>query len=290
MSADPRIAQRAIALPSLAILAAQVSVNLGASIGKSLFAEVGPEGVVALRAIIATSILFAAVRPWTARPTKAQAGWLVLYGLALGGMNLSIYEAFARIPIGLAVAIEIAGPFAVVLLTSRTRQDFLWLALAAAGLLLLTPWPDAEAPLDPLGVAAALVAAACWALYIVFGRQASRIGAKTAVSLGMIVACLVTAPVGVHVAGARLLQPHVLMLGLVVALLSSAIPYVLEMIALERIDSRAFGVVISCAPAVAALMGFLVLGERLTGLQALAIALMVTASAGCSLTRRVRAA
>src|SRR5439155_9798083 len=189
---------------------------------------------------------------------------IVLYGLALGGMNLLIYWAFARIPIGVAVAIEIGGPLAVVLLTSRSARDFVWLALAVACVLLLMPWPGRDVPLDLAGIGFAMGAAVCWALYILFGKRASEVESSTAVALGMTAASLVTIPVGVAAAGSRLLNPAIWGLGLVVAVLSSAIPYMLEMSALEKLSSRLFGVISSSAPAVAALAGFLMLGERLT--------------------------
>lgn len=284
------MSDRTVALASLSILAAQISINIGAAIGKGLFPQVGPEGVAAFRTVISALILIAVAGPWRTRVTRGQARWLVLYGLTLGGMNLLIYWAFERIPIGIAVAIEICGPLAVVLTTSRSVRDFLWLGLAVVGLLLLIPWPGGEASLDPLGIAFAVAAAACWALYILFGKRASRVESRTAVALGMTTACLLTVPFGVAAGGATLLSPPVLAVGAVVAVLSSALPYLLEMKALETLSSRVFGVVTSSAPAIAALAGFLILHERLTGLQWLAIALMVAASAGCSLTARPPAA
>jgi len=273
-----------IPLAGLAIVAAQFSINIGAALGKGLFPQVGPEGVALLRTSIAAAILLAWVRPWRIPVARAQGFWLLCYGLTLGSMNLLIYWAIQRIPIGIAVAIEIGGPLAVVLLTSRSRRDFLWFALALAGLLLLVPWPGGTGSLDPLGIAFALGAAACWALYIVFGKRASDVGSKAAVAIGMTVACLITVPFGAARAGAALLDGHVLMVGLAVALLSSAAPYLLEMMALERLTSRLFGVITSSAPAIAAICGFLVLGERLTGLQWLAVCAMIAASLGCSLT------
>ena len=275
---------RRIALAGLAILAAEFSINVGAAFAKGLFPLVGPEGVAALRTTIAAALLLAIVRPWRKRLAPGQAGWLLLYGLALGGMNLLIYWSFERIPIGIAVAIEISGPLAVVLLTSRTVRDFGWLALAVCGLVLLVPWPGSAARLDPVGIAFALGAAALWALYILCGKRASEAGGGMAVAIGMCWACAVTLPFGLAESGRGLLQPEVLGLGAVVALLSSAIPYALEMKALETLSSRVFGLITSSAPAVAALAGFLILGERLTPVQWLAVTLMMAASAGCSLT------
>jgi len=275
-----------IATAGLTIVAAQFSINVGAALGKSLFPVVGPEGVAALRTAIAALILLLMARPWRQALSWPRAAWIGLYGLAIGGMNLQIYWAFERIPIGLAIAIEIAGPLAVVLLTSRSTRDFLWAALAIGSLMLLVPWPGADAPLDPVGIAFAAGAALCWALYIVFGKRASQAGAATAVALGMTVASLITLPVGVAAAGSKIVLPPVLALGLVVALLSSAIPYMLEMKAMEKLSGRLFGVITSSAPALAALAAFLVLGERLLPMQWLAVVLMISASAGCSLTSR----
>jgi inner membrane transporter RhtA len=275
--------RRTMALASLAIVVAQLSINIGAALGKGLFATIGPEGVAALRTLLSALLLLALSRPWKAVPTRAQTAWLILYGLALGGMNLLIYWSIERIPIGIAVAIEICGPLAVVLLTSRAMIDFLWLGLAVAGLALLVPWPGAEARLDPLGIAFALGAAACWGLYILFGKRASETEGMAAVAIGMSVACIVTVPFGVAAAGTNLVLGPVLAVGLAVALLSNAFPYLLEMHALERVSSRVFGVVTSTAPAMAALVGFFILGETLSAVQWLAIALMMTAGAGCSL-------
>jgi len=274
------------ALAALCMAGAQVSVNVGAALGKTLFVSVGPEGVAALRTSIAAILLLAIARPWRAMPSRTQMGWLTVYGLTLGSMNLLIYAAFARIPIGVAVAIEICGPLGLVLATSRSLRDFLWLGLAIGGLLLLAPWPGAGVRLDPAGIGFPLAAALAWALYILFGKRAAQVKGTTAVALGMTIACCVTLPFGLSAAGGRLLDPSVLGLGIGVALLSSALPYVLEMKALGYLSARVFGVLTSAAPAVAALVGFLILGERLALAQWLAIALMIAASAGGSLTGR----
>ena len=275
---------RSALAPLVFILLAQLSVNAGAAVGKGLFAQAGPEGVAMLRTSIAALIMFAIARPWRARLDTAQLGWLALYGLALGTMNLSIYLALERIPIGIAVAIELTGPLAVVLATSRTRRDFLWLALAVGGVALLLPWPGHNAPLDPLGIAFALGAAACWAGYILFGKQASRVEGFTAVSMGMLFACAVTIPVGLANATAALWQPNMLALGAVIAVLSSAIPYALEMKALGKVSARVFGVASSTAPAIAALAGLVWLGETIGPWQASGIGLVMAASIGASLT------
>ena len=274
--------------PGLAILASMVSVNAGAAWAKGLFPLVGSEGVTAVRVGLAALLMLAIVRPWRTIPSRRDARNLLVYGLMLGCMNLLIYGAFARIPIGVAVAIEVVGPLAVVVLSSRRARDFAWVLLAAGGLWLLAPFHDgvgiSPAPLDPLGVLYALGAAFCWAMYIVFGKRVSNLNGGQAVAWGMLAAALFTVPFGVAHAGAGLLAPAVLMGGLAVAVLSSALPYSLEMAALRRLPQRVFGILVSAGPAFAALAGYLVLGERLTGMQWLAIVLVVVACGGAAAT------
>jgi inner membrane transporter RhtA len=270
--------------PGLAILASMVSVNAGAAWAKGLFPVVGSVGVTALRVGLAALIMLLAVRPWRALPARADARNLLVYGAMLGLMNLLIYAAFARIPIGIAVAIEVTGPLAVVILSSRRLRDFAWVACAALGLGLLLPITQASSALDPLGVACALGAAVCWAMYIVFGKRVSSLRGGEAVAWGMLAASLFAVPLGVAQAGALLFTPAMLGGGLLVALLSSAVPYTLEMMALARLPRRVFGILVSAGPAIAALAGFLMLGERLTGLQWAAIFLVIFASAGAAAT------
>lgn len=282
------MADRRVALAGVTIILAQISINLGAATAKGLFPRVGPEGVAALRSTIAALLLLAVVRPWRVAIPARQRGLLILYGLSLGGMNLLIYAAFARIPIGIAIAVEICGPLSIVLLTSRSLRDLLWFGLAAGSLILLAPGRAGAGALDPVGVAYALAAAACWAFYILVGKRVSTVRGPVAVAIGMSVACLVTVPAGLVTAGAALFDPAVIAVALLVALLSSALPYLLEMSAMARVSSRLFGVIISCAPAIGALAGFAILGERLLPLQWCGIVGMIAASAGCSLTSRPR--
>lgn len=269
------------------VLAAAVSVNLGAALGKTLFGQVGAEGMAALRTSFAVLGLWLLVRPWRGGPVpRDRLGWLAAYGLTMGLMNLTVYWAIARIPLGLAVAIEIAGPLLLVLSLSRRKTDFLWLALAVGGLSLLVPWPGAQERLDPLGLAFAVAAGTCWAGYIVLGKRVSGVGGARSVAIGVVFACLVTLPFGIGHAGTGLMAPQVLAWGAGVAALSSMVPYVLEMKALAHLSAKTFGLVTSSAPAVAALAGFVVLGERLTAAQWLAIVLMIAASAGAALSSR----
>jgi inner membrane transporter RhtA len=266
------------------LFGAMLSTYVGAAIAKQLFPAVGSQGVTALRVGLAACLLLAWFRPWRTPLPRSAIPNLLIYGLMLGCMNLLIYGAFARIPIGIAVAIEVTGPLLVVLAGSRRIADFGWLACAVLGLWLLLPLHGpAAAPgaaLDPVGLLLAAGAAFCWAMYIVFGKRVSTLQGGQAVGWGMLAAALFTVPVGVLHAGAALLAPGVLAAGLGVALLSSALPYSLEMLALRRLPRRVFGILVSASPAVSALAGWLVLGERLTLLQWLAIGLVMLASAG----------
>ena len=272
---------RSGALPVLAIAGSLLSQNLGAAFAKLLFPLVGIEGVTALRIGLSALLLLAFWRPWRTPVRRRDMGNLVAYGVMLGGMNLCIYHAFGRIPIGIATAIEVVGPLAVVLAGSRRWTDVAWVALAAIGLWLLLPVAaPAASALDPVGVLFAFGAAASWALYIVFGKRVASLATGQAVSLGMVVASLFAVPIGLAHAGAAMFAPKVLLAGLGVALLSSAISYSLEMAALARLPRRVFGILVSASPAVGALCGFVVLGERLAGTQWLAVACIVVASGG----------
>jgi inner membrane transporter RhtA len=266
----------------LALLGSLVSLAVGTSFAKSLFPALGAEGTTAYRIVFAMLMLMAVFRPWRRRWVWADALPLGLYGVTLGVMNLLFYSAIKTIPFGVAIAIEFMGPLAVAVWTSKKASDWLWVTLAIAGLALLLPLPgaDAAAALDPLGVVLAFTAGICWALYIVFGqRVALRYGAM-ATPMGMLAAALVVAPVGVFHAGAALLDPRWMVAGLAVALLSSAIPYALEMFALNHLPKNTFSILLSLEPAVGALAGWLVLAEHLTLLQGLAIVLVMTASMG----------
>ncbi|HEX9173607.1 MAG TPA: EamA family transporter [Telluria sp.] len=270
--------------PGLAILASMLSVNFGAAYAKHLFPLVGSAGVTALRVGIGCCLLLAFWRPWRVPQARGDAINLAIYGVMLGAMNLLIYAAFARIPIGVAIAIEVTGPLTVVVFSSRRARDFAWIACAVVGLWLLLPLGSGAAALDPVGVACALGAGACWGLYIVFGKRVSTLKGGHAVAWGMLVAALVTVPFGLVQGGSALFQPAVLAGGLAVALLSSVVPYSLEMMALARLPRRVFGILVSAGPAIGALAGFVMLGERLDPLQWAAVALIIFACAGSAAT------
>ncbi|WP_145076128.1 EamA family transporter [Sphingobium wenxiniae] len=265
-----------------AVVASLAAQNVGAAFAKHLFPVVGAYGVTGLRIALAALLLLTLRRPWRRMPARAIVPALVAYGAMLGLMNLLIYQAFARLPIGVATGIEVLGPLAVVLWGSRARRDLAWFAAAVTGLVLLLPL-RAGAALDPLGLAFAGGAAACWALYIVYGKRVSDTLGGDAVAWGMVIAAAINVPIGAVAAGPALLTPWVLGIGFVVAVLSSALPYSLEMEAMRRLPAHVFGILLSAAPAVAALAGFVVLGEMLTPIQWFAILLIMVASAGSAM-------
>ena len=283
MSASPF--QRFV--PFLAVLGSVTALGVGTSWAKhALFPVVGAQGTTAVRVGLSALLMLMLWRPWRWRLSRADAQAVVLYGAALGAMNLMFYLSLQTLPFGLAVAIEFAGPLAVAIWSSRRAVDFVWVALAIAGLALLLPLGLSGSTLDPLGVLYAVGAAVFWALYIVFGKRAGHLHAGQSVSLGLLVAALVVVPVGVAHAGAALLSPSVLLVGVAVAAISSALPISLEMMALKRLPKEAFGIMISMEPAVAALLALALLGERLDTVQWLAIGCIVAASMGSAATAR----
>jgi inner membrane transporter RhtA len=272
-------------LPSLVL--AMLSIQGGAAFAKSLFPALGPAGTTALRVGLAAALLFAVFRPSLRSLTRADWAAIVPYGVALGLMNLTFYASLKYLPLGLAVTFEFVGPLVLSLVLSRRALDFVWVALAALGIVLIAPH-GGEGSLSLPGVALALGAGALWAGYIVVGGAvARRVPGTTGVVAGMIVAAAVALPFGAVQGGQGLLaHPQLLLAGLAVAVLSSALPYTLEMRALRTIPTRVFGVLMSLEPALAALSGLLFLGERLTSLQVAALLCVVVASAGISLTGR----
>ena len=283
MSASPF--QRFI--PFLAVLGSVTALGVGTSWAKqALFPVVGAQGTTAVRVGLSALLMLMLWRPWRWRLSRADAQAVALYGAALGAMNLMFYLSLQTLPFGLAVAIEFAGPLTVAIWSSRRAVDFVWVALAIAGLALLLPLGLSGSTLDPLGVLYAVGAAVFWALYIVFGKRAGHLHAGQSVSLGLMVAALVVVPVGVAHAGAALLSPSVLLVGVAVAAISSALPISLEMMALKRLPKEAFGIMISMEPAVAALLALALLGERLDTVQWLAIGCIVAASMGSAATAR----
>ena len=275
-----------VLLPVSLLLIAMFSIQLGASLAKSLFPVVGAMGATSLRLGFGTVLLWLVLRPW--RMPWRSLPWKMLlgYGISLGVMNSLFYLALQTVPLGIAIALEFTGPLGLALLASRRLRDVGWVVLAVAGLLLLVPWSSTHAALDPLGVAYALGAGLCWALYIVFGQKAGAEHGPQAVALGAAIAALVAVPWGVIESGMALLAPALLPMGLGVAVLSMALPYSLEMVALTRLPVRTFGMLMSLEPAIGAMCGFVFLHEHLGMLQWLAIIAVVVASAGATLGSR----
>jgi inner membrane transporter RhtA len=269
------------------VLLAVVSVQGGATFAKELFPALGSAGTAGLRIGLSALMLLAVFRPPLARLSRAQWIAVIPYGVVLGAMNLSFYKALERIPLGLAVTLEFVGPLSLAVFGSRRAADFLWAALAAAGIALIAPWRGGVGALDPLGVLLALFAGGCWAAYIVLGGRVSRVfpGGQS-VATGMLFAALAVLPVSFAEGLATRLTPLLFAAGLAVALLSSAVPYTLEMMALRVLPSRTFGILMSLEPAVAALFGVVFLREQLTVTQWLALVLVSAASAGATLTAR----
>lgn len=267
--------------PTVLVLIAVTSVQFGGALAKTLFDEVGPGGTVFLRVLFATLVLAAIWRPALAGRSRADWRLLVLFGFALVAMNLAFYEALDRIPLGIAVTIEFVGPLGVAVAGSRRALDLLWVVLAAAGILLLSDFGNAD--LDSLGVVLALLAGGFWAAYILLSARVGRaFEGGEGLTLAMGAGALMLAPVGVADGGGELFVPGVIALGLGVAILSSAIPYTLEMEALRRMPAGVFGVLMSLEPAMAALAGFIVLDEGLAARELVAIGLVVAASAGAA--------
>jgi inner membrane transporter RhtA len=269
-------------VPSPALVVGAIaSVQIGAALATTMFAQAGPGGAVLLRLLTASVILLLVWRPRLRALTRRQLGLASLLGLALAAMNLCFYHALARIPLGIAVTLEFAGPLAVGVAGSRRRLDLVWVALALAGILALTRG-DAHG-LNGLGVALALAGGVAWGAYILIQARIGRTFRDgSGLAVAMCVATALALPIGVAEGGTGVLTPHDILIGVAVGLLSSALPYSLELEALRRIAAGAFGVLMSLEPAVAALIGFLVLGQTLGAHELAGIALVVAASLGAS--------
>lgn len=275
---------RGLLFPIGLLLIAMSSIQSGASLAKSLFPVIGAPGTTAVRLIFAALILVAVLRPWQTRLTLRNLRHVLVYGVALGLMNFLFYMSLRTVPLGIAVALEFTGPLAVAVLSSRRKVDFCWVALAVAGLVLLVPGVRSAGGIDVTGALYALGAGVCWALYILFGQKAGEAHGIQTAALGVAIAAICIAPVGLYTAGTELLNPSILPAALGVAILSTALPYSLEMVALTRMPARTFGILMSLEPAIGALSGLLFLGEKLALNQWMAIAAIITASVGATLT------
>ena len=267
------------------VVTAAMSVQFGAALGATLFDTLGPGGASLLRQVFAAVILLAIWRPRVRSYDASALRLAAAFGISLGLMNLLFYEALDRIPLGVCVTIEFAGPVAVAVATSRRALDLVWVALAVAGIVLLAD-PFGAGGVDPTGLVLILAAAACWAAYIVLAQRATRVfHGSTGLALAAGVAWLMPLIPGLtETSAGELLAPVALATGVVVALASSVIPYSLESESLRRLPAGVFGVLMSLEPAVAALAGFVVLGQRLGARDLAAIALVIAASVGVTRT------
>lgn len=279
-SASTAPATRPGANPVVLVLLAVASVQLGGALAATLLPMVGVVGSVALRLGLAALLLCVVVRPRLRGRSRADWAVVLLFSLALTAMNLTFYGSLTRLPIGVAVTVEFLGPLALAAALSRRARDLAAVGAALVGVVLIsgaltTPWAD----LDLVGIGLAAAAGACWAAYIVLSRRTgARFEGLDGIALCMVIGAVLTLPVGIATAGAALWEPEALVRGLGIALLSSAIPYSLELVALRRLSAGTFGVLLSLEPAAAALAGLLVLGQVLGGVQVAGMALVVVAS------------
>ncbi|MFF9096240.1 DMT family transporter [Streptomyces sp. NPDC014802] len=266
------------------VLAGGISVQFGGALAVTLMPRAGALGVVSLRLLVAAVVLLLVCRPRLRGHSRADWGTVIAFGVAMAGMNGLFYEAVARIPLGPAVTLEVLGPLALSVLTSRRALNFVWAGLALAGVFLLSGGGFGD--LDPVGVAFALGAGAMWATYITFSaRTGRRFPQADGLALAMAVGAVLFLPLGIAEAGSRLVDPVTVGLGAAVALLSSVLPYTLELLALRRLPAPTFAIMMSLEPAIAATAGFLILGQALSPVEAIAIALVIAASMGAVRTQ-----
>lgn len=272
--------------PQVLLLAGMCSVQFGSAFADQTFPQVGPGGVAFLRVLFTAIVLGAVVRPSLRGRTRREVALVLAYGITLAVMNWSFYEALHHLPLGVAVTVEFTGPLAVAVAGSRRALDALWVVLAAGGVVLLAT-RGSHAGVHVTGVLLALIPAACWATYILLAKQVgASFGALEALAIGMIVGSFVVLPAGIVQGGAALLRPSVLGTCLAIAVLSSLVPYSLELVALRRMTTAAFGLLMSLEPAVAALAGLIILGQHFTLILVAALALVVVASIGTTVTGR----
>ncbi|MFE9922413.1 DMT family transporter [Streptomyces sp. NPDC005774] len=266
------------------VLAGGISVQFGGALAVTLMPRAGALGVVTLRLLVAAIVLLLVCRPRLRGHSRADWTTVIVFGLAMAGMNGLFYQSVARIPLGTAVTLEVLGPLALSVLASRRAVNFLWAGLALAGVVLLGG--GSFGSLDPLGVVFALGAGVMWAAYIVFSaRTGRRFPQADGLALAMGVAALVFLPLGIAESGTKLIEPTTLALGAAVAVLSSVLPYTLELLALRRLPASTFAILMSLEPAIAAAAGFLILSQALALTEAAAIALVIAASMGAVRTQ-----
>lgn len=266
------------------LMVSMFSVQAGGSLAKLLFPLVGPEGATSLRMTIGAVALAFVLKPWRLKISAGNFLPLLIYGIVLGGMNFLFYQSIQRLPLGVAVAFEFTGPLAVALFASRRFIDLLWVGFALVGLVMLFPIGTNAAAIDLIGSLYALGAGFCWAIYIIAGKKTGMSNGAGSVAIGCAIAALIYAPIGFVQAGATIFSWQVLPLALGVGVLSTALPYALEMKALTKLPARTFGTLMSLEPAIGAMSGWLILNEALTTTQWIAISSIVCASLGATLT------
>lgn len=273
-------------LPVALLFLSMASIHSGAAIAKGLYGQIGPSGIVSLRLGLGALILLLVSRPKWRGHSAQDYRLLAMLGIATGTMNTLLYHAIAYIPIGVAVTLEFVGPLGVALVHSRRGLDWAWVGMAAAGVLLLAPVGGLA--LHPIGVTLALMAGGCWAAYIMLAARISkRFPGVDGLAMSMVAGAIVILPFGIVGEGTNLSRPAILLSGFVVAVLSSALPYSLEMTALRYLPVKVFGVLMSLEPVVASVVGLIVLNEQLTWRMIAAIGLVCIASAGSTLQSRI---
>lgn len=271
--------------PSCLVMLSSFVIQIGMALSKTLFDSLGATGAAFICKSLAALMLLVIFRP------RLQHRWqdyltVALYGLSIACMNLAIYSAIERIPLGIASTLEFVGPLGVSIVGSRRPLDLLWVAFAAAGVLLMAPIHSNTA-LDPIGIGFALLSGLCWAGYILLSAPVSRaMPGGSGLALGITFASLFMAPIGIHHGGGALLSPAVLFIGLVAAFMTTVMPYSLEFAALKRMSPRIFGILMSIEPAIAALVGLLFLHESLNGQSLVAIGLVMIAAIGVTVFGR----
>jgi inner membrane transporter RhtA len=262
-----------------------VSVQIGAAVAKSIFVDVGPAGVVLLRLVFGSSVLIVLGRPRLRDLARGQLQLALAFGTTLACMNLSFYSAIDRVPLGIVVTLRFVGPLVVAIFGSRRRLDLVWAVSAATGVALLAG--GGAGALRPLGVVLAFIAGACWAVYILLSARVGRVfPGASGLAVAMVIGATLVAPIGIATGGDGLVSIHTLGLGAAIGVLSSALPWSLELEALRRIPTHVFGVLMSLEPAIAAVAGFMLLGQRLHAAAVVALALVVAACAGAAWANR----
>jgi len=282
----PQISARSVLLPVLACCVAMACFQLGAALAKKLFATIGPMGTATLRLLIGAGVLIVVTRPWRNWPARAPRLALLGLGIGVAGAIVFYYLAIDRLPLGIAMPVQFLGPLVLATVMSRGIMDLLWVALAALGIWCLLGTGGANGHIDPVGILFALGAALSWAIYILAGKAAGDALGSAAAPASLGIAAIILVPVGAVHGGTALLDPAILPLAILVAIVSATIPFWLELYAMPRLPTRTFSVLMSLEPVFAVLFGLVMLGEHLSLVQTLGVALVIGSSIGSVLTIR----